>query len=209
MASHCSCGSPLPGGASFCPRCGRPLAPGIGQPEEPAESVSTPVADSEKPPAHGREAYLRAAFLPALGATLARFTVGVLNPVLALLSYLFLAAAGFIAVRLFQKRNNVLGSVWMGCGLGALTGLFCFLPSLLLQLSTLAVQGREGYLGAIQERAGDFPMTAEMVRILEQPGVFAMVIAFGLALEGLLVLASSVAGGALAARRSQAGLDWK
>ncbi len=146
----------------------------------------------------GRDAYLRAAFLPALGATLLRFTFGVLSPLLALFSYLVPGAAGYVAVRFFEKRNSSVTRSWLGCGLGALTGLLCFLPSFVLQLSTIMIQGKEGYLGAIREQADDLPMATEMLQILEDPAVFAMVIVFGLVLEGLVLLLVSAAGGALA-----------
>lgn len=202
MSSHCTCGSPVPSWASFCPRCGRPLAPGIGEPAEPPQAQSVPEVEFAEPARPGREAYLRAAFAPALFAALARYTLSALSPWLAILSYLILFLAGFLTVLRFKKRNAAAGtSVWLGFGLGALTGVLCFVPSLLLQVSVLAGQGLQGYLDAVREQAGDFPMTAEMMRILEEPGVLATVIAFSLVLECVILLGATGAGGALAARR--------
>ncbi len=206
MTGYCTCGSPLPGSASFCPNCGRPLTPGIGEAAEPRQApqvhdVATDPPVEESPPraAVGADAYLRAAFLPALVAMFLRFGLGVMSPLLAMLSYLVPCGAGFVTVRSFEKRQRMVRSVWEGLGLGALTGLLCFLPSLFLQLSVLATQGKEAVLGPIRDQVEQFPMATDVASMLEDPFIFAMTIAFGLTVEAFLLLAVSGIGGAIAA----------
>ncbi len=198
MDSRCTCGCLLPVAASFCPGCGRPLIPGIGEPTVAADSIPTPLTATDEPAGPGKDAYLRAAFLPALGATLVRFVFGALSPLLALLSFLAPGCAGYFAVRLFEKRTPPVNSRWRGCGVGVLTGLLCFVPSFLFQLSTVAVYGRERFLEVVRERTEDLPVATEMLRILEEPGVFTMVIVLGLLIEGLSLLVASGTGGVLA-----------
>ena len=201
MDSYCTCGSPIPVAASFCPNCGRPLRPGVVEtdhaPEAPAPEIHAQSAPT------GIDAYLRAAFVPALCAMFVRFAVGVAGPLFAILSYLIPGGAGFASVRLFEKRYRCLQSVWEGFGLGALTGLLCFLPSLILQLSVLAVQGKEAILGPLRAQAEQFPMASEMADMLENPLVFAVTVTFGLAVEAVLLLGVAAGGGAVAAKASR------
>ena len=198
MATHCTCGSPLPDGAYFCPRCGRPLAPGVGEPADPSEPLGEPSAGLPEPARPGREAYVRAAFFPALGAMLLRLALGIASPWLALFSFLVPGAAGYFTVRLFEQRHAVVRSGWQGCGLGAVAGLLCFIPSLLLQVSVILTQGKEAVLGPMREQAESLPMASDMVQFLEDPAVFATTVAFGLLLEAIVLVGISGAGGAMA-----------
>ena len=207
MAAYCTCGSPLPSAASFCPNCGRPLGTGVGEgarslPALGYDAVASGpgIEQSAQPAAVRLDAYLRAAFLPALCAMFLRFGIGVMSPLLAMLSYLIPCGAGYAAVRLFEKRQRMVKGILEGCMLGALTGLLCFLPSLFLQLFVLATQGKEAVLGPIRDQAEMFPMAEDMATLLEDPVLFAITIAFGLALEAVLLLLVSGIGGAIAAK---------
>ena len=195
MATHCSCGSPLPDGAYFCPRCGRPLAPGAGEPADPYEQPSEPSVGLPEPARPGREAYFRAAIFPALGAMLLRLSMSIASPWLALFSFLVPGAAGYLTVRLYEQRHALVRSRWQGCGLGALAGLLCFVPSFLLQIAVILTEGREAVLGPMREQAGNLPMGSEMVEFLEDPAVFAMTVAFGLLFEAIVLVGISGAGG--------------
>jgi hypothetical protein len=206
MFTRCTCGSRLPGDASFCPNCGRPLRPGVGEAAEPREAPAFDESSSDPPPEElawrgtvGLDEYLRAAFLPALCAMFLRFALGVMGPLLAALSYLIPCGAGYASVRLFEKRRAMLKSTTQGCYIGAWTGLLCFLPSLFLQLSILATHGKEAVLGPIRDQAETFPMATDVATMLEDPFVFAVTVTFGLAVEALLLVAASGIGGALAA----------
>ena len=210
MSGNCTCGSPVPVGASFCPNCGRPLRPGAGEPAEPPEPPpSEPALEASVEPADGQHraavqaAYFRAAFPAALGATFVRFGLGVLGPAIATLSFAAIPAAGYVTVRLFEKaqRRNTVG--WEGLVLGLLAGLLCFLPSLVLQLLALATQGREAILAPIRAQAEQFPLAVDMAAMLEDPVVFAVTVGVGLTAELLLLLLFSGIGGAFAGRASR------
>lgn len=207
MATYCSCGSPLPEGAYFCPRCGRPLAPGVGEPADPYEQLGEPSAGSPEPARPGKEAYIRAALFPALGAMLLRLAMGVASPWLALFSFLVPGAAGYFTVRLFEQRHAVVRSGWQGCGLGAVAGLLCFIPSFLLQIGVILTEGKEAVLGPMREQAESLPMASDMVEFLEDPAVFAMTVAFGLLFEAIVLVGISGAGGAIAATISRSNPD--
>ena len=197
--THCTCGSPLPARAYFCPRCGRPLAPGVGEPADTAEPAPEPVEIVQLPDGPGRDAWLRAAFLPALGAMLLRLAMGAAGPWLALVSFLVPAGAGYLTVRRFEQGHGNVRSRWTGCGLGALSGLLCFLPSGLLQVAVIVVQGKEAVLGPLREQAESLP-AVDIVGFLEDPAVFAVVVLFGLLFEAVAVIGMSAAGGAIAVR---------
>ena len=203
MATHCTCGSPLPEGASFCPRCGRPLLPGVGEPAGDSEVPAYPAGPSPSSDRPAREAWLQAAFLPALGAMFLRLAMGAAGPWLALFSFLVPAGAGYLTVRRFEHRNGRVHRTWEGCGLGALTGLLCFVPSFLMQVGVILVNGKEAVLGSLREQAEGLPAAAEFAGLLEDPTVFAMVIGFGLLFEAIALIGVSAAGGAVAVAASR------
>lgn len=136
-----------------------------------------------------------------------RLAMGVASPWLAVASFLVPGAAGFVAVRQFEQRHAVEQSGWQGCALGALVGLLCFIPSFLLQVGVIATQGKEAVLGPIRDQAESLPMASEMAQLLEDPFVFAMTIAFGLLLEGVVLVGVSGAGGAIAATAGRSNPD--
>ena len=200
MPAYCTCGSPLPDGASFCPRCGRPLSDDVGQPVEASIPPAPAPIEIERP---GLEAYVRAAFVPALCAMLARLAMGMLSPLLGALSYAVAAGAGFVTVQRFERQHAAVSGSWHGFGIGALTGLLCFVPSIVLLGAALATQGRDAILAPIREQAESLPMGGEVSRLIEDPSVFAMVMALGLLVEAGLLAISAGVGGAVAAARSR------
>lgn len=206
MDAYCTCGSPLPQGAAFCPRCGRPLAPGVGGRLDRWEGEVASVAEGRPGDAgFGVRAYIRAALVPALFAIFLRFVVGLLHPLFGLLSFLIFGGAGYAAVRAFETRNGAVTGVWRGCGIGALTGLLCFLVLLATQIAVIATEGREAILGQIREQTDALPWASDLARVLEDPFMFAMTIAFSLFLEALFLLVFSSAGGAIAVKVRASG----
>ncbi len=166
-----------------------------------AEPPDPPDPDPEPAPV-SKQDYVRAAIPPALGAVVLRLAIVALSPALSVLAFAVPGAAGYMSVRLFEQRSAPIGGIWQGCGLGALTGLLCFLPSLVVQLATFAMEGRESVLSALREQEQGSPMVTAALAALEDPLVFALVIAFGIFVEACLLLAVSGAGGALAAKAS-------
>ncbi len=206
MDAYCTCGSPLPEGAAFCPRCGRPLVLGVGEPVHRREIEAASGAQGLPGTAGlGAGAYLRAAIVPALCAIFLRFVVGLLNPLFGLLSFLIFGGAGYAAVRAFETRNGAVTGVWRGCGIGALTGLLCFLALLATQVAVIAAEGREAILGQIREQAEALPGASDLAQVLEDPFLFAITIAFSLFLEAVFVLVFSSAGGAIAVKVRASG----
>ena len=202
MNAHCTCGSPLPEGAQFCPQCGRPLWPGAGQPaDSPEVSWETPVSGREKAASPGFQALLRAAVMPATAAILLRFFLGVLSPLLNLLSFAFFLGAGFAAVRNHERRHSTEASVGQGCALGALTGAVCVAISWAAQAAILAaLGGSDAFIERIHRETDTMPWASEFSSWLENPAFVAMLFAVVLVVEALFTLAFSTAGGALAAR---------
>lgn len=202
MDSHCTCGSPLPEGAQFCPQCGRPLWPEGGPPAETPEiSWETPASGRGKAASPGLLVLLRSAVMPATAAILLRFVAGVLNPFLNLLSFAFFVGAGFAAVRVHERRHWTEASVWQGCALGALTGAVCLTISWSAQAAILAaVGGLDAFIERIHRETDTMPWASEFSGLLEDPAFVAMMFAAALVVEALFTLAFSTAGGALAAR---------
>lgn len=203
MATHCTCGSPLPPGASFCPRCGRPLVPGVGEPEVPFE----PPAQPEPAPRElTAKDYIRAIGPPAIAGMSLRF---LLSALVSLFGLGFVAAmlgigvvwlAAYYAVRRFEQRVAPVSGLWHGFGVGALTGLLCYLPTLVTQLAVLGGPGQEAFLEALQEQAQDSPIIAGAATALEDPTVFWGAMVLTILVEATVLVAGAGGFGAVAAK---------
>ena len=203
MAAKCSCGSPLPPNACFCPRCGRPLAPGAGQPAVPLEQPAQP---EPGPATLTARDYLKAAGPAACLGVALRFAVGTLALIIglgefaALLGFAAVWLVAHHAVRRFERKVAPISGLWHGFGVGALTGLLCYVPSLVMQLAMLGGQGREAFLGALREQAENSSLIAGAVTALEDPAVFWLALAFTTLVEAMVLTAGAGAFGALAAK---------
>ena len=202
MASYCTCGSPLPEGASFCPNCGRPLVPGIGEP-----AVPPPEPAKEEPPAtnlHRSEAFLKASVLPALCAIFLRVVLVAPNPLYILLSYLIPAGAGYAAVRIFEKRYVSLPKISLGGALGLLTGMQCALAFLILNSMVILSQGKEVLLAPLRDHPEMSSLAPQVAEALEDPGIFVAAVAIAFFIDAALVVGSAAAGGAVAVKLARA-----
>ena len=203
MVARCSCGSPLPPGASFCPRCGRPLAPGVGEPEVPFERPAQP---EETPRELNAKDYLHAVGPPAIVGIALRFFISALVLLVGLGEFAAMLGFGAVwlvahyAVRRFERRVAPISGIWHGFGVGALTGLLCYLPTLLTQLAVLGGQGQGAFLEALREQAGNSPLIAGAVTALEDPTVFWAAFFLTILVEALVLVAGAGAFGALAAK---------
>ena len=202
MATHCTCGCRLPEGASFCPNCGRTLAPGIGKPAAPPEEP----AEEEPPPKKWRrsEAFLTASVLPALCAIALRVVLVVPSPLYVLLSYLIPAGAGYAAVRIFEKRYVSLPKISLGGALGLLTGMQCALAFLILNSIVILTQGKDVLLAPLRDHPEMSSLAPQVAEALEQPGTFVAAIAIAFFIDAALVVGSAAAGGALAVKLARA-----
>lgn len=203
MVANCTCGSPLPPGASFCPRCGRPLVPGVGEPEVPFELPEQPESVPRELTAKD---YLRAIGPPAIAGMSLRF---LLSALVSLIGLGFAAAmlgigvvwlVAYYAVRRFEQRVAPVSGLWHGFGVGALTGLLCYLPTLVTQLAVLGGPGQEAFLEALREQAQESPIIAGAATALEDPTVFWGAMVLTILVEATVLVAGAGGFGALAAK---------
>ena len=202
MDAYCTCGCALPDGAAFCMRCGRPRDGQVHEPPEP-EAVEDAIESAESAAQTGPDfkLLLGIATMPAVLATVLRFVVGLLDPILGLLSFLIAGGAGFAAVREYERRCAARASTWLGCGLGALVGALCAVMSLAVQFGIVAMAGGiDGLIERIHRSADTLPWASEISGLLEDPVVVMVVLAFGWLLESLFLIAFSSVGGALGAK---------
>ena len=203
MVANCTCGSPLPPGASFCPRCGRPLVPGMGEPEVPFE---LPEQSESVPRKLAAKDYLTAIGPPAIAGMSLRF---LLSALVSLIGLGFAAAmlgigvvwlVAYYAVRRFEHRVAPVSGLWHGFGVGALTGLLCYLPTLVTQLAVLGGPGQEAFLEALREQAQESPIIAGAATALEDPTVFWGAMVLTILVEATVLVAGAGGFGALAAK---------
>jgi hypothetical protein len=157
----CTCGARLPEDARFCHKCGKP------QREEPemealaAESAPVPVqAPLEPPPlpaapppptgiSFRNPAAVRAALISSALATLAGILPlpGLFHTLWQLLS---IVVGGFASVYLYQRRTGDYLSLRAGLQIGWMTGLFCFIVTMVMLTALLAILAGLGESGLKQ-----------------------------------------------------------
>lgn len=150
---------------------------------------------------HWRD-YVRAAAVTAACALPIRIVLAAYAPSLLLHWLAVPLATGFLAVRLFTQRHGQSLERWRATGLGALAGAFVSLGSAALQVAILATQRdevMETVLQQVREAAETLPAQPDLAPLLENPGVFAIVVGVSLILEAALLAALAAGGGALAA----------
>jgi hypothetical protein len=150
--------------------------------------------------------YFRAVGPPAIAGIALRFVVSALVLLVGLGEFAAMLGFGVVwlvahyAVRRFEKRVAPISGLWHGFGVGALTGLLCYLPSLVTQLAVLGGQGQEAFLEALREQAESSSLIAGAVTALEDPTVFWGALVFTILVEAMVLTAGAGAFGALAAK---------
>jgi hypothetical protein len=164
--------------------------------EEPPEPDSPP---AQPPIGFGNPEALRAAYLPA---ALSAFLSSV--PLVSLLCFIWYPAAGFLAVHLYNRRNRGFLDSGGGARLGALTGVFSFVITLVLMTIGSLFVGEGGFAQALRKAVEENPMRGEMMDqvlpLLENPLAIALILLVGLGLTFMLSVGFSAIGGALGAR---------
>jgi hypothetical protein len=118
---------------------------------------------------------------------------------------LWLLAAGFVAVWLYHKRTGESPSLRNGVRLGWLTGVFCFVISLVFLVTSVVAVSGQGGIGAIwrrqiRESAGPGVNVEEALQVLESPAGVFFVLVFVLLLLFMFFTALPMIGGALGAK---------
>ena len=130
MPERCTCGAQLPEDALFCHKCGKPQRDivSVDEPEPIAPPTPVVVVAAIEPPIinfHNgiavRIALAMGALAFALTSVLGQFALP------EALSFVWLTAAGFLAVFLYRRRTGQRLSVINGARLGWISGIFGFL----------------------------------------------------------------------------------
>jgi hypothetical protein len=201
MPEFCTCGAELPPDARFCHKCGKPqreepvLTPVVIPPPEPV-----PVRPPRTPSFHNPLA-VRTGLLAASLAALLN-----LVPVVSYGFLIWLLAAGFFSVFLYNRRAGLLLTVRQGARMGWITGVISFaISALFFTLSMVALAGRNGGLaGLYKERLESMPMNdrnvQEALELLQSPAGMAVVVIGSLFFVFVIVTSFCTAGGALGAK---------
>jgi hypothetical protein len=197
VPEFCTCGAELPPDARFCHKCAKPQRDEvfIAEVEPPPPPLTVPLV----PPVAGsidfRNALaVRVGFMAAL---LASF----FNVLLFLACPLWLGAAGFFCVYLYQRRTGEALTVRNGARIGWITGLFSFI--IIAVLFTLIVVSQV-QSGEYLKRAKDNPffhMTPDQLQeLFGNPVYLVSSILFSLVILFVVFTMLPVAGGALGAK---------
>lgn len=196
MPDFCTCGAELPPDARFCHKCAKPQRdePFIAE-VEPAPPLPVPLP----PPVAGsidfRNALaVRVGFMTALLASL-------FNVLLFIACPLWLGAAGFFGVHLYQRRTGATLAVRDGARLGWITGLFSFgIIAVLFALIVVSQVQSGDYLKQAKDNPF-FHMTPEQVQeIFSNPIYLVSGALLWLVILFVVFTMIPVAGGALGAK---------
>lgn len=203
MPEYCTCGTQLVEGARFCHKCGKPTRDELLAIEEVPRVIVAPPPLPIAPDSgisFANPAVLRIAFAAAALSILLD-TIPLVN----LLCILWSMGAGFMTVRMYQRRTGLPISVGAGAKLGWITGVFSIVISTVMVTATVVFSGEkfsEDLRKQIDATWSHSPNYQEILSTLQNPASFATMIVFMLLCFFLLLSLASVAGGALGARFS-------
>ncbi len=201
MAEFCTCGAELPPDARFCHKCGKPqreepLLDESAREESPPEVIqpasAPPVVNFHDPVA------VRVGFFGALFANLLN-----LLPYLVLGCPLWVLAAGFLCVYLYNRRTGRLLSVRSGARMGWITGVLSFAIFTVFFTFSFISAVRSGTF-ADRQQLSQIPFLQgnldQVIAMMQSPVGLAINLAFSLAVLFVVFTMFATAGGALGAR---------
>ena len=200
VPEFCTCGAQLPPDARFCHKCGKP------QRDEPAAQPAPEQAAADIPPFSPVPAAIdfrnpvavRVGFLAALLANLLNAL-----PYLILGCPLWLLAAGFLCVYLYNRRTGQSLSVRSGARMGWITGVFSFVIFTVFFTFSFIMAVRSGTL-VNREQLSQIPFLQgnldQVIELMQSPVGLTLNLTFSLIILFVLFILFATAGGALAAR---------
>lgn len=142
VPERCSCGAQLPDDALFCHKCGKPQRDIIAV-DEPELPVAPPPIPVVTPPPPVISFHNGTAVRIALGMGFLAFLCLLVAGQLALpqaLIFVWLSAAGFLAVFLYRRSTGQRLSVMNGARLGWISGIFGFaIVTVILTIFVIAI----------------------------------------------------------------------
>ena len=141
MPERCTCGAQLPEDALFCHKCGKPQREivAVTEPEVVPAPPPIPVASPPLVISFHNGPAVRIALSMGFLAFLCLLVVGQLALPQALI-FVWLAAAGFLAVFLYRRSTGQRLSVMNGARLGWISGIFGFvIVTIILTLFVIAL----------------------------------------------------------------------
>ncbi len=194
MDTNCTCGCPIPRGASFCYNCGRPLRP-IGVALDPSAVPADPVDSmvEVKTIQVGGQESIRASILPALSAS-----VLMMIPMAGFFFFMIYPAAGYMTVVSLLKKHDSPVSLRKGCGLGGVTGIFSFIVQLVFIAVAMLTAGSNSLMESVRKQEGNL-IPAEIIdQLMNDPTMFMMMLVAALLVQGVVMIGLSALGGAAA-----------
>ncbi len=204
MPEFCTCGAELPPDARFCHKCGKP---------QREEDLAAPAPEVPRAP---EPVWIGLALPPvsfrnplAVRTAVLASSLAVLIEMIPLLAYgfpIWLAAAGFFAVYLYDRRAGVSLRVRQGARLGWITGVISFaLRTVLLTIGLIFASTRAGGIQALYRKQLEgmslpSPALQDTLHFLENPAGLTFVILTSLIFFFLLIALFTIAGGALGAK---------
>jgi hypothetical protein len=145
VPERCTCGAQLPEDALFCHKCGKPQRElmTVDEPEPVSSPPPIPVVAAAAPAAPAINFHNGTAVRIALGMGVLAFLCLLVVGQLALpegLIFVWLAAAGFLAVFLYRRSTGQRLSVMNGARLGWISGIFGFvIVTIILTMLVIAL----------------------------------------------------------------------
>lgn len=199
MALFCSCGTDLPDNARFCHNCGKP--------QREQDLVSSEVPLAAPPPAAAAGSLINFGNPGAVRVGLLCASLSALLNVIPFLSLgccLWWLGGGFFSAFLYSRRTGLTLSVGDGARMGWITGLLTFVIGIVLTAFLFLASRGGGLQEALRQTIEKMPArdaaTRQIIEFMNTPVGLAILLVTYIFLGFLVIVALTVAGGALGAK---------